>query len=407
MRVALIHDWLTGLRGGERCLQAFLSIYPKADIFTLFHVPGKTSPEIDERVHTVSALNKLPFVRRYYRALLPFFPKAIRQFDLSSYDLVISLSHAAAKNVIVGKNTTHICYCFTPMRYIWDQAEAYLGRFKNIAWPLIEYLRRWDLEGATRVNQFVAISSFIGARIRCFYQRRSKVIYPPVDTKWISDKIATREVRAKRGEAFLCAGALVPYKKIDAVVEAFNRNGEQLWIIGTGPCEKELRKIAAANIHFFGYVPDSELADRYRRCRALIFPGIEDFGMIPIECMAAGRPIIGFDGGGLRESINGVRYWRPEQRDLRGKAGVFIRDNSKVPLSDSVYEAVRFFVDNESEFTEVSCKEQARSFSTLRFFESWHELALECKIDPGLSGDIIYKLKVGSERARSVDNLAR
>ncbi|MFM1849081.1 MAG: hypothetical protein RL417_2555, partial [Pseudomonadota bacterium] len=161
MKVAIIHDWLTGLRGGERCLQAFLEMYPEADIFTLVHVPGSTAPEIDARVKETSFLQKLPGVRRYYRALLPLFPRAIRSFDLSGYDLVVSLSHAAAKNVQVPQGTLHLCYCFTPMRYIWDQVGVYFGRFTPLLWPIIRALRSWDRRGSKGVDHFIAISDFV------------------------------------------------------------------------------------------------------------------------------------------------------------------------------------------------------------------------------------------------------
>ena len=172
MRVALVHDWLTGMRGGERCLEAFLCIYPEADIFTLVHVPGKTSPQIDQRVKVTSFLNKVPRIEKLYKAFLPLYPLAIRSFDFTGYDLVISLSHAAAKNVYVPPGIPHVCYCFTPMRYVWDQASAYLRGVKYVcALPLISLLRRWDAQGAKRVSHFIGISTFISARIRRFYGR--------------------------------------------------------------------------------------------------------------------------------------------------------------------------------------------------------------------------------------------
>jgi glycosyltransferase involved in cell wall biosynthesis len=228
------------MRGGERCLEAFLCIYPDADIFTLVHVPGTTSPQIDSRVRVTSFLSRIPGIKRLYKAFLPLYPLAARSFDLSGYDLVISLSHAAAKNVRVPEGVQHVCYCFTPMRYIWDQAAAYLRGVKYLcALPLITLLRRWDTNGSQRVSHFVAISTFISARIRRFYGRGSTVIAPPVR---MSDEVSfglTSEEAAffdRHPEPFfLCAGALVPYKKIDVAVKAFNQLSPPLWVVGGGP----------------------------------------------------------------------------------------------------------------------------------------------------------------------------
>jgi glycosyltransferase involved in cell wall biosynthesis len=366
MKVALIHDWIIGMRGGERCLLNFVEMYPEADIFTLIHKPGTTDSKIDSRVKKVSFLGKLPGITKFYRYLLPLFPLAIRGFNLSGYDLVISLSHAAAKNVTVPKGVPHICFCFTPMRYIWDQAEEYFGKGADYLWPLINYLRRWDIRGSRSVSMFVAISTFIAARIRCFYGVNSEVIYPAVDTSWI-------QPAGSQGSAFLYAGALVPYKKVDVVVETFNNLGEELWIVGGGPEEKRLQEMAAPNIKFFGRLSDAELSECYRNCRALIFPGTEDFGLIPIECMAAGRPIIGAHSGALRETHRGVKHWihssiRPEE-----STGVFIRKSREGDVS-SLTEAVRYFLENESKFEGALCIEQAQKFSPENFKRSWNQL---------------------------------
>ena len=380
MKIALVHDWLNGLRGGERCLQAFLSIYPQADIFTLLHHPGTTTEEIDARVKMTSFLQRIPGSKSHYRQFLPLYPAAVKRFDLRGYDIIISLSHAAAKNVVVPDGTLHICYCFTPMRYIWDQAEAYFGWKKKILWPVVERLRSWDLEGSESVHQFVGISKFIAARIQCFYSRDSEVIYPPVDTSWINERVAAREIHSRPGEAFLCAGALVPYKRADAVIEAFNRLGEELWVAGTGPCEGELRRKAGPNIKFLGYLSDAELAECYRRCRALVFAGTEDFGMMPIECMAAGRPVIALHGGGLKESIEGIKPWAPYEVDMANATGVCIRrsDNN---LADSIIESVELFMRREDQFSERVCKRRAALFGPDRFFNDWGRLARHYGID--------------------------
>lgn len=369
MKVALVHDWLTGMRGGERCLEAFINLYPNADVFTLLHIPGSTSALIDERVRGTSFLNSLPKVQRYYRGLLPLYPAAIKGFSFSGYDLVVSLSHAAAKNIAVPADVPHISYCFTPMRYIWDQAYTYFGSLTPPLWPLLTQLRRWDVEGSNGVTHFVAISKFIEARIRCFYRRRSIVIAPPVDTSWIAPSDGTP------GEAFLYAGALVPYKRPDLVVEAFNKLGEKLYVVGTGPELAKLKSLAASNITFTGYVSDNELSEYYRRCRALVFPAKEDFGMIPVECMAAGRPVIGLNSGGLAETVKGVKVGSPLE-EFEGATGVFLKDRED-PSVSSLVEAVAFFMKHEERFVSSACLERASLFSPATFEQKWRSLVSE------------------------------
>ena len=233
MKVALVHDWLTGMRGGERCLQAFLSLYPDADIFTLVHIPGATNAQIDRRVKQVSFLNRIPGIGHLYRMFLPLYPLAIGQFDFAGYDLVVSLSHAAAKNVHVPQGVRHFCFCFTPMRYVWDQSRQYFGRLTPFLWPVISALRSWDRARSSDVSQFAAISRFIAARIRCYYGRRAKVIYPPVDTAWITTVEGEAPV-IPATPAFLYAGALVPYKRVDLVVRPLTSSAFHcgLWVTG-------------------------------------------------------------------------------------------------------------------------------------------------------------------------------
>lgn len=366
MKVALVHDWLTGMRGGERCLKAFVDLYPQADIYTLIHVPGATHPDIDSRVKGTSYLQNFPGVRRYYRALLPLFPSAARSIRLSGYDLVISLSHAAAKNIEVLDGAPHLSYCFTPMRYIWDQAEAYLGRLLPFSWPVVRPLRAWDQRGAQKLAGIVAISQFIAARIRAYYGLQAPVIYPPVDTSWISPR-----AEGEPGEAFLYAGALVPYKNPDLVVEAFTRMGLPLWVVGSGPLEKTLKAKAGPKVKFFGQVSDADLAERLRRCRALILPGVEDFGMLPVEAMAAGRPVIGLSAGGLRDTVNGLSPWQDIPADSPFPyTGVFINRDKTEPL-EAFCASVYYFLDQERRFSAKSCVEMAARFSPERFRLEW------------------------------------
>lgn len=375
MKVALVHDWLTGMRGGERCLQAFLAMFPDAHIYTLVHAPGTTSDVIDRQVLGTSVLQHFPGVARYYRALLPLYPIAAALLRIpDQYDVVISLSHAAAKNVTVPANTPHFCYTFTPMRYAWDQAEAYFGTATPLLWPLLAGLRRWDVAGSQNVRDFVSISRFVAARVRCFYNRASTVIYPPVDTSWIPTFTSKSWVQ---GEAFLYAGALVPYKGGQVVIEAFNALGLPLWVVGGGPLLKSLRASAKGNVMFLGRLDDKELADRYRACRALVFPALEDFGMIPVEVMAAGRPVIGLAAGGVAESVLGMTVGdlQPTPKEATGILIPRIPGRSRAyPVtSDHVVNAVRYFLEREGDFSSAACVQRAGAFSPAIFAQSWGE----------------------------------
>ena len=301
MRVALAHDWLTGMRGGERVLQQLALLHPDADLYTLFHVKGSTSPEIDRlRIHA-SPLSRLPGVRRYYRSLLPLYPWAAKRFDLSDYDLVISTSHAVAKSVTTSAGTPHLSYCFTPMRYVWDQIDAYLGTGvrRRLATPLVESLRDFDrrTSGPDAVTRFVAISSGVQERIRRAYGRSSTRIFPPVDTDFF----------VPSGEApsdyYLLVTPFVPYKRDDIAIEAFRGFGRPLVVVGDGPGRTRLEARAAENIRFLGRVSDRELRDLYAGCRALIHPQDEDFGISAVETQATGRPVIALARGGALDTL--------------------------------------------------------------------------------------------------------
>lgn len=376
MRIALVHDWLTGMRGGERCLEAFVRLYPQADIYTLLHVPGTTSAEIDRRVRGTSILQQLPGARRYYRVLLPFYPAAVAGIRLREYDLVISLSHAAAKNVEVPPGIPHVCYCFTPMRYIWDQAHEYFGHKTSVLWPIIKSLRNWDVRRSESVTYFVAISRFVAARIRRFYGRNAVVIHPPVDTSWIS---SCRE--GTPGEAFLCAGALVPYKRVDRAIESCRALRLPLWVVGEGPERVRLEQSAGAEVEFLGHLSGPDFAERLRRCRALIFPGIEDFGMVPVECQASGRPVVGLGRGGLVETVRGLRPWAGATVADEASTGVFSgRGSSDLECLEA---ALDVFLKNESRFRAASCRRQARLFSPEVFRASWRAFAVSRGLPPG------------------------
>jgi glycosyltransferase involved in cell wall biosynthesis len=301
MRVALVHDWLTGMRGGERCLEVFCELFPSADLYTLLHVPGSVSPPIERRRIVTSFIDGLPGAASRYRSYLPLFPAAVRRFDLRGYDLVLSSSHAVAKGVRVPPGALHVCYCFTPMRYVWDLYGHYFGPRASVAaravMPgLAAWLRWWDRRTAAGVHHFVAISSFIAERIARAYGRAADVIHPPVD-------VTRFRVEERPGDYYVVVSALTPYKRVDIAVEAATRLGRRLVVVGTGPEEGRLRALAGPTVHFLGWQDDGAVADLLAGCGALLFPPLEDFGIAPLEAMASGRPVIAYGAGGALETV--------------------------------------------------------------------------------------------------------
>lgn len=300
--VALIHDWLTGMRGGERCLESFCELFPSADIFTLLHVPGSVSKTIEERRIRTSVIQSLPCAATRYRYYLPLFPWAIEQFTLDGYDLILSSSHCVAKGIKPPPQALHIAYLYTPMRYIWDMQDAYvasgrMGPVSRLILPAIaERLRRWDIAVNARVDHFIAISYYVADRIRRHYGREAVVIYPPVET-------ARFHIAERTDDYYLVAGAFAPYKRVDLAIEACNRLRRRLVIVGEGQEGRCLRRMAGPTIEFLGWRSDREVADLLSRCRALVFPGEEDFGILPVEAMACGRPVIAYGKGGVTETV--------------------------------------------------------------------------------------------------------
>ncbi len=302
MKVALVHDWLTGMRGGERVLEGICGLFPYAHLYTLICKKNSLSPSLKSMHIRTSNLQFFPLADKYYRYLLPVMPAAIEQFELKDYDLILSSSHCVAKGVKTGKNACHICYCFTPMRYIWDQSSQYFN--KENANPITRftfsmfkgYLQNWDVRSSGKVDYFIASSQNVSRRIKKIYNRESEVIYPPVNTNYF-------EIAGEVEDYYLIVSAFAPYKRIDLAIKAFNQLGYPLKIIGGGQCEKQLRKIAGTNIEFLGYLDDEEIKHYYSRCKAFIFPGEEDFGITPLEAQASGRPVIAFGKGGALETV--------------------------------------------------------------------------------------------------------
>jgi len=302
-RVALVHDWLTGMRGGERCLEVLCELFPDAPLFTLLHVPGTVTPPIERRRIVTSFVQRLPRAATRYRYYLPAFPAAIGRFDLSGYDLVLSMSHCVAKGVRVPPRALHLCYCFSPMRYVWDMYDDYFGRGRGtvmrlLAGPLAKRLQSWDRQ-TDGVHDFVAISRYIAKRIQRIYDRRAEVIYPPVD-------VSRFEIADQTEDYYLIVSALVPYKRIDLAVQAATRLDRPLRIVGTGPEQSRLRALAGPTVSFMGLRSDDQVATLYARCRALLFPAVEDFGITPLEAAAAGRPTIALGRGGALETMVGL-----------------------------------------------------------------------------------------------------
>jgi glycosyltransferase involved in cell wall biosynthesis len=301
-RIAIVHEWFTAMRGGERCVEALCEVYPDAAVFGLLHIRGSVSPVLERRGIRTSFIQHLPLAATRYRHYLPLFPAAVSTLDMSGFDLVISSSHCVAKGVRTPPGALHICYCYTPMRYIWDLYDDYFspdraGPLTRLGMRLVRGpLQRWDVASAARPHHFIAISEHIRRRIRAIYGRESDVIYPPVDTG--------RFRLSGRDEGFyLVAGALVPYKRVDLAVRAFSLSGDRLVVAGDGPELERLRRRASANVTFTGWVSDGDLADLYERCTALVFPGEEDFGIVPVEAMACGKPVIAYGRGGACETV--------------------------------------------------------------------------------------------------------
>lgn len=352
MRVAIVHDWLTGMRGGEKVLEVLCELFPEADLYTLLHIRGTASETIERMKIYTSFIQRLPFAKTRYRFYLPLMPTAIEKFNLNCYDLIISSSHCVAKGLIPAPESCHISYVLTPMRYVWDLYDDYFARAGFFSRRLIpffaNYLRTWDVVSSARVDAFVAISTYVAMRIRKYYRREAQVIHPPVDTEKFRPSGRPPE------NFYLIVSALVPYKRVDLAVAAFNKLNLPLRIIGTGPEEKRLRKLAKKNVEFLGWQPDEFISEQYANCKALIFPGKEDFGIVPVEAMASGRPVIAYGRGGVTDTVIPLR----DGTACQPPTGVLFESQSV----ECLCEAVRFFGNNSDKFEPGALRNHAMKF---------------------------------------------
>jgi glycosyltransferase involved in cell wall biosynthesis len=321
MRVALVHDWLTGMRGGERVLEALVELYPTATIHTLVHVPGSVSRTIESRPIRTSFIQRLPGAPRRFRQYLPLFPLAVERLRPADADLVLSTSHCVALGVRTPPGACHVAYCFTPMRYAWSFRDEYLARvpigLRGLGRGVLAGLRRWDAAAGRRAGHLACISQHVAARVRQAYGREARVIYPPVRTGlFLPD--------GEPGDAFLCVSALAPYKRLDVAVDAFTRLGRPLVVIGRGPEAARLRRRAGPTVRFLGWQDDAALQAAVARCRAFVFPAEEEFGIAPLEAMAAGRPVIAYGRGALAETV------------VDGVTGVLFREQTPEALIDAL-----------------------------------------------------------------------
>lgn len=357
-RVALVHDWLTGMRGGERVLEVLCGMFPEASLHTLLHVPGSVSAAIERHEPQTSFLQHVPGVKRIYRHLLPLYPLAIEHLDLGDADLVISTSHCAAKSVRTRPGARHLCYCFTPVRYAWDQFDAYfgpdrVGRARSFVMRhMLDRFARWDQRTSVRPDRYVAISQYVARRIGRYYNRRSAVVYPPADTDFFTPGSPEHERFA------LVVSALVPYKRVDVAAEACRMLGVPLKIVGQGPEARALARLGGPGIEFLGALSDTEVRDLYRRASVVLLPGEEDFGLVPVEAQACGTPVVALGRGGATETI------------VDGVTGALTAEGV-----DAYAAGIRRVLDDPP--ASAACRAQAERFSTERFVQQLDDAVMD------------------------------
>lgn len=354
-KIAIVHDWLNGMRGGEKVLEELLALYPAADVFTLFYEPERVSPLIRSRQVTASRLNRYPWVRRRYRHFLPLFPRHVESFDLREYRLVISSSHCVAKGAVPAPEARHVSYVHSPMRYAWDQYYAYFAGAGFFSRRFIERemsrLRAWDVGSAARVDRFVANSSYVRQRIQRYYRRDAEVVHPPVDTEFF------RPAANPGRDYFLLVSALAPYKNVGLVLEAFRGLNERLVVVGKGQQASALRRQAGANVQMLAEVGAERLRELYGNARALVFAGVEDFGIAFAESLACGTPVVAFDRGGVRDVVTD------------GRTGILFPEATVDGLRAALARARRLEIDAEA------IRRDALRFSAARFREEFARAA--------------------------------
>lgn len=349
------------MRGGEKCLAALCRRFPDADLFTLLHHRGKTTPAIERMRITTSFLQRAPGIARHYRYWLPLMPRAVESLRIPvDVDLVVSFSHAVAKSVQPPPGAPHVCYCFTPMRYAWQLRGDYFGPRRRRLSPgaplalardvLLDRIRQWDRATCDRVTHYIAISQTIAERISACYNRTSTVIYPPVDTDFYSPAPVPRE------DFYLCVSALVPYKKTELAVAACRQLGRRLVVIGAGPERKRLEQAAGPGIELLGWRSDDEIRDYLRRCRALLFPGQEDFGIVPVEAQACGTPVVAYGQGGATETVLGAD-------DRRTGTGVFFAQQT----AEALAAAIEWLEAHPERFSAALARQHALKFNAPRY----------------------------------------
>jgi glycosyltransferase involved in cell wall biosynthesis len=360
LRVVLGHDWLTGMRGGERVLLELCRLFPEAPILTLLHVEGSVSPEITAHRIEKSALQELPFAERHYRRYLPLMPALVSALRVPDCDLLITTSHCAIKALRPPRGARHLCYVHTPMRYAWDLADDYFGEGRTgpltrlAARAVLPSLRRWDFGTCGRVDRFIANSAFIQERVARLYRRESDVVHPPIDL----DRFHPTQARGDDAP-YLMVTAFAPYKRIDVAIAAFRKLDRRLLVVGSGQEERRLRPLFGGSIEWLGALPDARVAELYQGCRAFVMPGPEDFGLTPLEAQASGRPVIALGHGGALETVVPLELGEP--------TGILY-----APKEDEVgalVDAVRRFEDNEHRFDPAACRANAERFSPASFRE--------------------------------------
>ncbi len=361
MKVAIIHYWLVGMRGGERVVEALCKLFPSADIFTHVYDPDAISDVIKSHMIRTTFIQKLPLAVQWYNRYLALMPLALEQIDLRGYNLVISSESGPAKGIISEPGALHVCYCHSPMRYLWDQYFRYLEGCTKITRAAMRltfhYLRMWDVTSSHRVDKYIANSNYAASRIQQYWRREAEVIYPPVDVNRF-------RVSSENDGYYLWLGKIVQYKRPDLAVEAFNRNGRKLIMLGDGEQLHSIKRIAKGNISFVGAVDDATVAQYLQRCKALVFTGIEDFGIVPVEAMACGKPVIAFGQGGVTESL------------IENITGIFFRDAT----AESLNEVIHRFETVRKPFEPFAIRQQAEKFHETVFMDrmrnavvqAWH-----------------------------------